>query len=77
MGPLSYREGAAAVVVAATGIADNWLVRFGERRAVARVHGLAHAACMWRLGSGRQRYRGRVPQEREKQHELGGQATHS
>lgn len=67
MGPVGGDGRSAAIVVAASAIADDELFRFGAQRIVAAMNSLANAAGVCRRSPGRQRQWGEIPYEREEQ----------
>ena len=77
IGPLSSSDGAATIMVAATGIADDKLFGFRGRRILAVMNSLAEAAGPRRGGGGRERQRDKGSQEREEEQQSGGQAMHA
>jgi len=77
VGPLSGGDGAAAIVVAAAGIANYVLEGDGDGRCMAGMRRFARTTCMRRCGGNRKRNWDEVSREREEQQPSGGQAVHA
>ncbi len=77
MSPLGRGYGVAAILVAATGIADYELFGFRGQRIRAMMNSLAKATSSGRGRRGRDRHGNQISHEREEQRQCGRQAPHA
>lgn len=75
--PLSSSDGAATIVVAGTGVADDKLIGFRHRRVVAVMRGFSDAAGMRRRRGSCHGERREVTRKCDEQQESGDQSVHA